>query len=149
LQTGKRDMMPVVMLDSPGGDYWPGFDAFVQRQLLGRRMISEEDLSLYRLTDRVEDAVEEILHFYRVYHSMRYIRAKLVFRLQQMPSAELLDAINHDFRDILLEGDYVIGEPLPEEADEIHLAEMPRLIFHFNRRNFGRLRQLIDRINRG
>jgi uncharacterized protein (TIGR00730 family) len=149
LQTGKRDMMPVVMLDSPGGDYWPGFDAFVQRQLLGRRMISEEDLSLYRLTDRMEDAVEEILRFYRVYHSMRYIRAKLVFRLQQTPSAELLDAINHDFRDILLEGDYVIGEPLPEEADEIHLAEMPRLIFHFNRRNFGRLRQLIDRINRG
>ena len=83
LQTGKHDMMPVVLLDQPGGDYWAAFDQFVRRQLLGRGMIGEEDLSLYRLADRVEDAVEEILRFYRVYHSMRYVRSNLVFRLQR------------------------------------------------------------------
>ena len=81
LQTGKHDMMPVVLLDQPGGDYWAAFDQFVRRQLLDRGMIGEEDLSLYRLTDRVEEAVEEILRFYRVYHSMRYVRSNLVFRL--------------------------------------------------------------------
>ena len=63
LQTGKHDMMPVVLLDQPGGDYWTAFDQFVRRQLLDRGMIGEEDLSLYRLTDRVEEAVEEILRF--------------------------------------------------------------------------------------
>ena len=149
LQTGKHDMMPVVLLDQPGGDFWTGFDQFVRRQLLDRGTISPEDLSLYRLTDRLDDAVEEILGFYRVYHSMRYVRTNLVFRLQQPLSEKLLDEINDRFRDILIEGRFAGGEPLPEERDESDLAALPRLIFHFNRRSFGRLRQLIDCINTG
>jgi len=147
LQTGKHDMMPVVLLDRPGGDYWTAFDQFVRRHLLDRGMIGEEDMSLYRLTDRVEDAVAEILGFYRVYHSMRYVRNNLVFRLQQRPSDELIEQINDRFKDILIEGRFTIGEPLSEEREESELAALPRLIFHFNRRSFGRLRQLIDCIN--
>ena len=149
LQTGKHDMMPVVLLDQPGGDYWAVFDQFVRRQLLDRGMIGPEDLSLYRLTDRLEEAVQEILGFYRVYHSMRYVRTNLVFRLQQVPSDELLEEINDRFRDILVEGRFMVGGPLPEERDETELATLPRLIFHFNRRACGRLRQLIDCINGG
>jgi uncharacterized protein (TIGR00730 family) len=149
LQTGKHDMMPVVLLDQPGGDYWTVFDQFIRSQLLDRGMISPEDLSLYRLTDRVEDAVEEILRFFRVYHSMRYIHTNLVFRLHETPSEALLAEINDSFRDILIDGRFTVGEPLSEERDESHLANMPRLIFHFNRRAYGRLRQLIDRLNQG
>jgi uncharacterized protein (TIGR00730 family) len=149
LQTGKHDMMPVVLLDEPGGNYWADFDQFVRRQLLDRGMIGPEDLSLYRLTDRVEEAVGEILQFFRVYHSMRYIRTKLVFRLHKPPTEALLEEINDRFRDILIDGDFSVGEPLSEERDESHLAAMPRLIFHFNRHDYGRLRQLIDRINKG
>jgi uncharacterized protein (TIGR00730 family) len=149
LQTGKHDMMPVVLLDQPGGDYWTGFDQFVRRHLLDRGMIGEEDLSLYRMTDRAEEAVEEILHFYRVYHSMRYVRTNLVFRLQQPLNEALLEEINDRFHDILAEGRFTQGSPLSEEHDESDLAALPRLIFHFDRRSFGRLRQLIDCINRG
>ena len=36
---------------------------------------------------------------------------------------------------------------LPHEASEPELAELPRLVMHFNRRSQGRLRQLINRIN--
>jgi hypothetical protein len=147
LQTGKHDMMPVVLLDQPGGDYWGAFDQFVRRQLLDRGMISPEDMSLYKLTDRVEDAVAEILGFFRVYHSMRYVRTNLVLRLRRPLSEALLEEVNNRFHDILIDGRFVVGEPLPEERDESELAELPRLIFHFNRRNFGRLRQLIDYIN--
>ena len=149
LQTGKHDMMPVVMLDEPGGDYWTAFDQFVRGRLLDRGMIGEEDMAFYRLTDRVEDAIEEIMRFYRVYHSMRYVRTNLVFRLQQPLDDALLDEINASFADILIEGKFALGEALAEEKHESDLAKMPRLIFHFNRRNFGRLRQLIDRINEG
>ena len=149
LQTGKHDMMPVVLLDQPGGDYWAGFDRFVRGQLLDRGMIGEEDLSLYRLTDRVEDAVDEILGFYRVYHSMRYVRTNLVFRLQRPLGEKLLEEINGCFRDILTEGRFTLGAPLAEEREESDLAAMPRLIFRFDRRSYGRLRQLIDCINRG
>ena len=148
LQTGKHDLMPVVLLDQPGGDYWTTFQRFVQKQLLDGGMINEEDLSLYRLTDSVETAVEEILGFYRVFHSMRFVRTDLVFRLQQTLSESRLAEINDRFHDILISGRFTLGKPLPEEKDESELAALPRLIFHFNRRNFGRLRQLIDAINR-
>ena len=148
LQTGKHDMMPAVLLDEPGGGYWKAFDDFVRRHLLDPGMISPEDLSLYRLTDRVDEAVEEILGFYRVYHSMRYVRSNLVFRLQQTPSKMLLEEINDCFRDILVEGRFTVSEPLTEEREESDLAALPRLVFQFNRHDFGRLRQLIDCINR-
>ena len=87
LQTGKRDMVPVVFLDEPGGDYWSGFQQFIRRHLLDGGMIDADDLGLYRMTDRVDEAVEEILGFFRVYHSMRYVRGKLVLRLHQLPAS--------------------------------------------------------------
>jgi len=149
IQTGKRDMVPVVFLDEPGGTYWAAFQQFVEKQLLAGGMIDPDDLSLYRLTDRVEEAVDEILGFYRVYHSMRYVHAKLVLRLRERPSPDLLERIGDEFSDVLEQGRFVVGGPLPEEKDEPELAELPRLIFHFNRRSFGRLRQLINRLNAG
>jgi len=149
LQTGKRDMVPIVFLDEPGGNYWAAFQEFVEKQLLAHRMIDPDDLSLYMLTDRVEEAVDELLGFYRVYHSMRYVHAKLVLRLQKSPSPELIEQLGDEFSDLLERGRFTVGGPLPEEKDEPELAGLPRLIFHFNRRNFGRLRQLIDRLNAG
>lgn len=147
LQTGKRDMVPVVLLEEPGGDFWQGFQEFVNERLLARGMISPEDLSLYKLTDRVDEAAGEILDFYRVYHSMRYVRNKLVLRLQTAPSAELLAEIHEHYGDIAHDGKFVVSGPLPEEKDEEALAHLPRLVMRFNRRNLGRLRQLIDRLN--
>jgi uncharacterized protein (TIGR00730 family) len=149
LQTGKRDMIPIVMLDAPGGDYWRGFQQFVRQRLLDRGMIGPDDLSLYRLTDRADEAVAEIMTFFRVYHSMRYVRTRLVMRLNEAPSAELLEQINARFADLLTEGRFTLGGPLPEEKDDPNLAHLPRLVCHFNRLNYGRLRQLIDCLNRG
>jgi hypothetical protein len=149
LQTGKRDMVPVVFLDAPGGNFWQPFQHFVEETLLKRRMISPEDLSLYLLTDDCDAAVREVLQFYKNYHSMRYVKNKLVLRLQEPPDEALLGQINERFRDILVEGPITIGEPLPEERDEPDLLELPRLIMRFNRRALGRLRQLIDVLNRG
>jgi hypothetical protein len=147
LQTGKRDMVPVVMLDEPGGTFWQDFHQFVVRRLLAEGMISPEDLALYKLFDHVPDAVEEILGFYRVYHSMRYVKHRLVFRLKQALTEEQLDEIQRQFQDILIDGRFEQCGALPEEKDDLELAEMPRLVFHFNRRNLGRLRQLVDAIN--
>ncbi len=149
LQTGKRDMVPVVFLDSPGGEFWQDFQKFVERRLLGHGMISPEDLSLYKLTDKVEEAVAEILQFFRVYQSMRYVKNKLVLRLKEPITDELLASINEHFSDILSGGDFTLGGPLPEEKEETDQAAHARLIFRFNRRSLGRLRQLIDAINRG
>lgn len=148
LQTGKRDMIPVVLLDKPGGNYWQSLNRFIQEQLLEGGMISEHDLSLYRITDNCDQAVDECLQFFRVYHSMRYVRDKLVFRLNEELPSSLLDDINKHFSDLLKSGEYTQCDALPEE-DEADIAHLPRLVFRFNRRDLGRLRQLIDCINRG
>lgn len=147
LQTGKRDLVPVVFLDEPGGSYWREFQQFIQRHLLAQGMISADDLSLYKITDRVDDAVHEILQFFRIYHSMRYVKSDLVLRLNYPLADSLLDEINHRFAPILVDGQFRQAAPLPEEKDEPELASLPRLIFHFNRRDLGRLRQLIDLLN--
>lgn len=149
LQTGKRDLVPLVLLDAPGGDYWQSFHAFVVHQLRRRALISPEDLAIYRLTDDCPEAVGEILDFYRVYHSMRYVKQKLVLRLREAPHPLLLAAINQQFPDILTAGTFELRGPLPEEKDESEVAEFPRLVFRFNRRSLGRLRLLIDCLNHG
>jgi uncharacterized protein (TIGR00730 family) len=149
LQTGKRDMVPVVLLNAPGAKYWDALHDFIVEHLLQARMISPEDLSLYKVTDSVQEAVDEVLGFFRVYHSMRYVRDRLVFRLQEPISDELLAEINLHFRDILVDGQFEQSGPLEMEQDEPDLLDLPRLVFHFNRRSLGRLRQLIDCLNRG
>ncbi|MEX0641550.1 MAG: TIGR00730 family Rossman fold protein [Pirellulales bacterium] len=149
LQTGKRDMVPIVMLEPPGSSFWRPFDSFVKQTLLPQGMISPEDLSLYKLTDSIDVAVDEIITFYRVYHSMRYVKKNLVFRLLQPLHPSLLEELNAEFHDILQSGGFVQRDALPEEKDEPELADMSRLVFYFNRRSLGRLRQLIDAINRG
>ncbi|MCA9161437.1 MAG: TIGR00730 family Rossman fold protein [Pirellulaceae bacterium] len=149
LQTGKRDMVPLVLLDAPGGYYWRSLQQFIENHLLAGGMISPEDLSLYKVTDSCQEAVDEVLQFFRVYHSMRYVRHQLVFRLLEPLHPRLLADINEQFTDILSDGAFEQRELLNEERNEADLAHMPRLVFHFNRRNLGRLRQLIDCINRG
>jgi uncharacterized protein (TIGR00730 family) len=147
IQTGKRDMIPVVFLDEPGGGFWRDFERFFREKLLARGMIAPSDTSLYRVTDSVEDAVEEILRFFRVFHSMRYVRDKLVLRLVRPIDDGLLASLNQRFADIVRRGAIRQGGPLGEEKDEPELAELPRLIFQFNRYDLGRLRQLIDCLN--
>jgi len=150
LQTGKRDLCPVVFLDEPGGNYWQSFQQFINDHLLARRLISPEDLSLYKITDSVDATVTEILSFYRVFHSMRYVRRNLVLRLNEPISDSLLADLNREFADILVDGQ-IESRPrgLSEERDDQEIHHLPRLVMHFNRRNLGRLRQLIDCLNSG
>ncbi len=146
VQTGKRDLMPIVCVDEPGGTYWQAWREFVVEQLLHKKLISPADMSLFRCFNSVEEAVAEILRFYSVYHSMRYVRRKLVLRLNREPGDELLARLNHEFGDIVA-GKITRSGPLPQESDDPHLADLPRLVFQFNRRDIGRLRQMVDVIN--
>lgn len=147
LQTGKRDLMPIVLVDEPGGTYWKDWQAFLVNQLEKNGLISPADHSLYKITDNVEEAFAEVMNFYCVYNSMRYIRDKLYIRMHFEPTAELLDELNTSFKDIIASGKIEQTTAHPVEADEEHLAHLPRLAFNFNRRDIGRLRQMVDCIN--
>jgi uncharacterized protein (TIGR00730 family) len=147
LQTGKRELMPLVFLDAPGGTYWKDWLAFIHKQLLAERMIAPEDLSLFKVTDSVDEAVEEILQFYRVYHSMEYVHGRLVLRLQNALDDKRLAGIGREFVDFLNDGQFLQKSAIVGETPQPELTGLTRLTFHFNRRSLGRLRQLIDTIN--
>ena len=147
IQTGKSVPMPIVFIDRPGGDFWQGWQSYVQNHLLTRGLIGPHDLALYKITDSIEAAVEEFRHFYSNYHSLRYAREELVIRLHRAPNAAQLAEISRDFSDIKVRGEFRVSGPLPVERDEPALAEFPRLIFNFSRRDHGRLRMLINFLN--
>jgi len=145
-QTGKFGPAPVVLIDRPGGDYWHDWNAFVQKQLRGRGLISADDRSLYTITDDVNVACEAIASFYLVYHSCRYVDEKLVIRLKSKLSDDNVDRLNTEFSNILVEGKIEKSKALPVEAGD-ETFDLPRLTLHFNQRNLGRLYQLIAAIN--
>jgi uncharacterized protein (TIGR00730 family) len=147
VQTGKSHLFPIVMVDEPGGDYWKRWAKYIDEVLVGRHMISPADTALYKVTDSLDEAMNEILGFYRIYHSMRYVKGDLVLRLQRKLSEPLLDRIRTDFADILAGGTFEQTAALPAEANDVHVANLPRLKFHFDRKSLGRLRMLIDCIN--
>jgi uncharacterized protein (TIGR00730 family) len=145
IQTGKSEILPVVFVDSPGGSYWRDWQEYLHSHLLSRRLISEEDLSLFKVTNDVEEAVAELTGFYRNYHSSRYVKEWLVIRVREAPDAEELAALNDEFSDVVAEGAIEVRGALPEEGGEAD--PFPRVLLRFDRKQMGRLRQLIDRLN--
>lgn len=147
VQTGKRDLMPLVMLDEPGGTYWSRWLDYVRIELLENGLISPSDLSLFKVTDDVEEAVDEVLGFYSVYNSMRFVRDRLVLRLHVQPTQQLMERLNDEFRDVCESGTFELAEMHRLEADDEHLMHLPRIAFVFNRKAVGRLRELINFLN--
>lgn len=147
IQTGKCMPLPVVLLNAPGGTYWRNWQDFLERELLSRELIGRDDLALYKITDSVEEAVREVTGFYRNFHSIRYHRDDLVIRLQHRPTPGQLAGLERDFGDIKVKGTFQATAALPVEKDEPDLMGLPRLVFEFNRRDQGRLRMLINRLN--
>ena len=147
VQTGKSDPRPIVFIDTPRGHFWDPLLRFFQQQLMRGGMISPSDRSLYQVAHSAEEAVRQILQFYSVYHSLRYVGDQLVIRLQRPLPAVATVTLTGEFRDLLSSGTIRQAASLPEEVDEPLLKDLPRLILRFNRQQFGRLVDLIHRIN--
>jgi uncharacterized protein (TIGR00730 family) len=147
MQTGKSDLHPIVMLDAPGGTYWSEFDAYIKNSVLSRGFVDAFDSSLYLVTDSIDAAVEEIERFYRVYHSVRFVDRRLVVRLRKAPSDALIRRLEQDYADIIA-GSIERVPASPIEIRDGDVPDLPRLSFKVDRAGAGRLRQLIDTINR-
>lgn len=148
-QTGRTTPRPIVLMDKKGGEYWQEWDRFVQNNLLERGLITKEDCtSLYKITDDIEEASQFITTFYSVYHSCRWVGDLLVIRICSQLTEEHLDRLNNNFSDILLKGKIEQrGAVLPEESNDPHIIDLPRLVMYFNQHDFGRLYELIAAIN--
>lgn len=148
VQTGKTEPRPIVCIDPPQSSYWKEWRHFVQKGLLEQGMIDAEDLELVTFKQNIKEAEDCIVNFYRNYHSLRFVGEKLVIRIQRSLAAQRLRHLNHEFKDMILRGDIeMTPKPLDEEENEPETHGLTRLVFHFNRRDFSRLRKLIDAIN--
>ena len=147
MQTGKARIIPVVLLDRPGGSYWETWMKFLTEHLLKFGYIGLEDFHFFKIMPNVTEAVREIVNFYSVYQSSRWVGEQLVIRMSKKLSRTALAKLNSDFSDILRTGKIVQGAALRQEKNEPEIWELPRLIFTPHRRSFGRFRQLIDAIN--
>jgi hypothetical protein len=147
MQTGKSQVMPLVLVDRPGGTYWKTWDKHVREHLLRDELISPDDLNLYQITDDPDQAVKIITRFYRNFQSSRFVKDLLVIRLRHAPPDSTIEAMNEDFSDIISGAKIKLVEPSPEERADGDALDLPRIAFGFNRRDYGRLRQMIDLLN--
>lgn len=147
-QTGKGELVPIVLMDVPGGTYWAEWERFIRNAVLDRGYIAERDLSLFRIVNDIDAAVREIQTFYRNYHSYRFVKRNLLIRLNHRPTQELIDRLNREFAYILKTGSQIREtDPLPEEAADPQMPELYRLLVPFNSEDFASLRLMIDVLN--
>ncbi|HMK55464.1 MAG TPA: TIGR00730 family Rossman fold protein [Dissulfurispiraceae bacterium] len=148
IQTGKHNPVPLVLVDEPGGTYWSNMLHFFEEELMKTGYISESDFQLFERVDSLGAVVRCIDRFYRRYHSLRYVGNQLVLRLTSALEQVHVDDLRERFHDILTPGGRIIlSGALPDESDEPGLATLPRLVVDFIRKDYGRLRQLIDAVN--
>jgi uncharacterized protein (TIGR00730 family) len=148
LQTGKHDPIPLILVDEPGGTYWLKWLQFFGEELMSQGYINASDFYLFERLDSVDAVVESINHFYRRYHSIRYVEKQMVIRLSSGIEPQSVEELKDQFQDILIPGGNIyLSAPLPAEADDPEVVNLPRLIVDFNRKDFGRLQYLIEAIN--
>ena len=147
-QTGKSQLVPIILVDSPERNYWQEWEEFLREGMLSHGYISKDEIKFFKKFTDIDAAIREIKNFYRNYHSYRFVKEALVIRLNNPPSPGLIDTLNREFSDILTQGPVRRTEPLPDESDDPRTLHLHRLLVHFNREDYARLRQMIDVINR-
>ena len=147
MQTGKSRIIPVVLLDRPGGTYWQTWLQFLTEHFFKFGYIDSEDFHFFKIVPNVQAAVEEILHFYTVYQSSRWVGEQLVIRISRKLSTNAVAALNQNFSELVRTGTIVQCGALRQERNEPEILDLPRLVLTPHRRSFGRMRQFIDAIN--
>lgn len=147
MQTGKSKITPLVLVDTPDGRYWETWEFFIKNDLLRMKLISPTDFHLFKIFHNCDEAIEHILQFYRNFVSYRWVRERMVIRLKSQLTDRGLELLNDQFKAVLVSGRIEQTGPLPEEADEAGIAELPRLVLTPKKTDFGTLRLLIDTIN--
>ncbi len=148
VQTGKNPPVPLVLIDDDDGGYWEPWLDFMKDVLFKRGLIAGEDFSLFTITRDPFEAAQVIHDFYRVYHSSRWVGSTFVLRLNKSLSMENLATLEDEFSEIIEPGSRLeLRSALPEELDQPNLVDLPRLVFQFNRRNYGLLKAFLRRLN--
>ena len=147
VQTGKSKPRPIILIDPPDSQYWNQWVDFVTGVLAEKGFISHNDMSFFIHVNTVEEAIDEILQFYKVYHSIRYVGNKTVVRLNSLLSSENIEELNRKYSDILRSGEIKLTESLPVEQKGKEFLDLPRLVMDFNRCDYGKLYEMLRLLN--
>jgi uncharacterized protein (TIGR00730 family) len=144
IQTGKSPLIPIVLIAPEGNPYWTAFRDFMKDHFAGNGWINEEDLFLFEVFSDVESAADYVERFYTNYHSSRFVGDRLSIRVRRPLVESELAILNEGWKNLCTEGRIEQGGALEGEEE---WQGLPRLYFHFNRKHYGGLRLMIDRLN--
>ena len=147
LQTGKAEPAPVVLVETPGGTYWQGWQRFLETRSIAPGWISPEDVALFRWPTRWRRRPPRSSASTATTTPCRWVGDLLVLRLQVSPSRAELADLNRRFADIVVSGSIRQAAPFPPERSGHDHLELPRLALRFDRFHYARLRLLIDALN--
>jgi len=147
MQTGKAQLAPLVLVAPAGHDYFDHLERFLHDVCLKGALITDSDLALYRRAEDARTAVTELTRFYANYDSARMVGDLLVLRMHRAPKDAALAALQREYADLCTHGTIERIPPTPWEIRERDRTDLERLAFAFTRRDYGRLRTLIDHLN--
>jgi uncharacterized protein (TIGR00730 family) len=143
LQTGREVPAPVVLFEPKGEAYWRQFRHFVEVELADAGLVDPDDLGLFHLTSDPQDAVDHLVDFFRVYHSLRHVRGQTVLRLERELTDEELRVLNERYADVVESGEFERCEASPAEVADGDVPDLPRLRFRFATRRSARLQAML------
>lgn len=147
LQTGREVPAPIVLFEPEGDAYWRSFRHFLEVELLDSRLIRREDLDLFLITSDVDEAIEHVTRFYRVYDSIRYVGGRLVLRLRQELTDDQIDDLNAQFSDIVASGRIERTDASEAEIADGDALDLHRIRFRFINNEYARLHAMVQVIN--
>jgi uncharacterized protein (TIGR00730 family) len=146
-QTAKSVPVPIVFLEIPGDPFWTPLMKTMEPLLLQHGLISPSDTSLYRITDSVEEAVNEVVGFYRNYHSIRFVDDRLYIRIHRALPQQDIESLSREFAHISEDGLLVQGSATDDEVRDKDVPDLTRISLNYTAKGFADLRPLIDALN--
>ncbi len=148
LQTGKNNPRPLIFVDTLFGTYWKSWLKFLEDGIMKKNLLYKNDLNLFKVVNTVHDAVNEVMNFYKVYNSLRYVGNRTILRLNKEISDDQIEKLSRKHKDILVSGKIESCKPTPEEIKTKDKLDLFRLSMHFDKVSYGRLMALISDINK-
>ncbi|RAP33554.1 cytochrome D ubiquinol oxidase subunit II [Candidatus Marinamargulisbacteria bacterium SCGC AG-410-N11] len=147
IQTGRCSPRPIVLTSKSNSTYWETWINYIDTQLYKRNYISKDDLSIFYLSKSRDDIINYIQTFYKVYHSIRYLKKHTVIRLNHTIETNHLSYINKTFSHLLESGKFELKPAKTLSDDNEFFKDKMRLVFNFNRSDYGGLYPLIHYLN--
>ena len=134
LDTGKTTPAPVVLLDTPDGSFWSEWLSFMDQSVIKNHYVDTDDMYMVRFVTTIDDAVEEIEHFYSNYKGFDIDGDRGLIKVRRTPTPEQLRAL---------------AEEVPMFASDpgYRVENNSTISFNFDGRNYVSLRLVINEVN--